>query len=49
MQKQRWVLVAAALASFLVSLVALLEAVEPAPGGEQCFLDEILGVLDGAE
>src|SRR5205814_10683527 len=27
----------------------LLEAVEPAPGGEQCFLDEILGVLRGAE
>src|SRR6266550_4398060 len=27
----------------------LLEAVEPAPGGEQCFLDEILGVLHGAE
>ena len=28
---------------------AFLEAVEPAPGGEQCFLDEILGVLHGAE
>src|SRR4029078_13271619 len=27
----------------------LLEAVEPVPGGEQCLLDEILGVLDGAE
>src|SRR5207244_12138711 len=27
----------------------LLETVESTPGGEQCFLDEILGVLHGAE
>jgi hypothetical protein len=27
----------------------LLEPVEPPPGREQCFLDEILGILHGAE